>query len=97
MRTRLLLLLPLFLAGCFGPREEDVRTEFLRANPGSRIEMAAPGEGDDGTVYYHIRYRPAGDTALREVVWQYTKQPEGTWHVTSRDSATLGARPPGNF
>ena len=90
MRIRLLvplLLVPLFAAGCFGPREKDVRADFLRANPGALIEMATPGEGDGAAVYYHIRYRVPGDTILREVEWQYMKNTDGEWHNTWRDSA----------
>ena len=96
MRNRVLLfllLLPLSLAGCFGPREKDVRADFLRSNPGVRIEMAAPGEGDGAAVYYHIRYRVPGDTALHEVVWQYMKAPDGEWRNTSRGSP----QPAGTF
>ena len=93
MRYLVLLVLSLLIAGCFGPREKDVRADFLRSNPGARIEMATPGEGDGAAVYYHIRYRTTGDTTLREVVWQYMKQPDGAWRNTSRGTA----RPAGTF
>jgi hypothetical protein len=68
-----------------GPREKDVRSEFLRANPGARIESLAVAEGDGEHVYYHIRFREAGDLTPRETMWLYARQSDGSWRNTHRD------------
>ena len=45
-----LVSLPLVTA-CSQPDPAEVRGEFLRAHPDTRVESAGPGEGDDATVY----------------------------------------------
>jgi hypothetical protein len=90
-----LILAPLLAAACSVPRDEDVRAEFLRAHPGVRVESLEVGEGDGDHAYYHIRFRgAAGDTALREAVWLYARQPDGSWRNTWRGPpGAAGGRP----
>ena len=82
----------LLIAACSGPRDADVRAEFLRAHPGASVESVGAGEGDGDHAYVHVRYRAAGDSALREAVWLYVRQADGAWRNTRRDSAGA-ARP----
>jgi hypothetical protein len=79
------LVLLLCAVACSEPRAADVRAEYLRAHPGSQIVSAEPGEGDFSAVYYHVRYRAPGDSAVREEIWQYIKQSDGTWRNTHRE------------
>ena len=96
MRIPAALALALLAATCSMPRDEEVRAEFLRAHPGARLESLEVGEGDGEHAYYHIRFRAAvaGDTALREAVWLYARQADGSWRNAHRGPARpLGARP----
>jgi hypothetical protein len=79
----LTLLCALALSAC-GPSDREVVVAFEREHPGARVVSAAAGEGDSDSVYYHIKYRLAGDANPREGVWLYSKQPDGTWAVRQR-------------
>ena len=92
MRIPIGALVLLLAAACSGPHDETVRAEFLRAHPGARVESVGAGEGDADHAYVHVRYRAAGDSALREAVWLYVRQADGSWRNTRRDSARA-ARP----
>jgi hypothetical protein len=85
---RALALMPLLAAACSRPRDEDVRAEFLRARPDARVASLEVGEGDGDHVYYHVRFRTAADTSLRETIWLYARQPDGLWRNTHRGPAS---------
>jgi hypothetical protein len=88
MRASLIAIAFLVSTGCGAPTESDVRADFLRARPGAQIVSLDVGEGDGATVYYHIRYRAAGDTVMREEEWQYLRQDDGSWVNTWRGPRT---------
>jgi hypothetical protein len=95
MRLVALILAPLLAGACSVPRDDDVRAEFLRAHPGARVESLEVGEGDSDHAYYHIRFRAAAsDTALREAVWLYARQPDGSWRNTHRGPPRPAGGPP---
>jgi hypothetical protein len=87
MRTPTAVLLALAVAGCSNPIEADVRSAFLSAYPGARVQSLTVGEGDDDHAYYRIRFRAAGDTVLREAEWLYTQQADGSWRNTHRGAS----------
>jgi hypothetical protein len=88
MRASLIAIAFLVVTSCGAPTHSDVRADFLRARPGARIVSLDVGEGDGASVYYHIRYRAAGDTATREEEWQYLRQDDGSWVNTWRGAST---------
>ena len=91
MRSILLSAL-LLLAGCSGPDESTVRSDFKRTRPNAEVVSLAPGEGDADHVYYHIRYRLPSDSAVHEEEWRYRKGPDGRWTRFSTDSTAAVSR-----
>ena len=86
------LLLLASLAGCSPPRDEVVAA-FLVVHPGASVLDIAPGEGDRGNVYLHIRYADLGSNAQRQDVWLYQRL-NGAWVNTWRRS-TGSVKPSG--
>ena len=77
------------LSGCTSI-DDQVRREFLVAFPKAVVTSLSPGEGDDATVYYHIRYRLPPDTVELERVWGYQRSSVSKeWRLFSQDSGRL--------
>jgi len=55
--------------------------DFLKDNPTAIIVNVGPGEGDNDTVYYHIKYRKSSKETIFESVWMYQRDENGTWKV----------------
>ena len=85
MRCILLCAL-LLLAGCSGPDESSIRSEFQQMKTNAEIVSLGPGEGDGDHMYYQIRYRLPSDSAVHEEEWGYRKGPDGRWTRFSTDS-----------
>jgi hypothetical protein len=76
----------LVCAGCSPGLDSQVRAEFRQAHPTAIVLDVAASEGDDSTVYYHIRFRLPGDTTVRVDEWQYVKRPGRRWANSWRKS-----------
>lgn len=50
------------IGACGFPKDDDVKTAFLKENPTFAVTDVGSGEGDGGTVYKHIRYIRPGTT-----------------------------------
>jgi hypothetical protein len=78
------LLFLLFLQGC-GPSREDVKAEFLSEAPNAEVISVAPGEGDGGNVYFHIKYKLENSSPAITEVWLYQRSESGKWNATRKD------------
>jgi hypothetical protein len=79
----------LLLAACSGPDESNIRSEFMRSRLTAELVSLAAGEGDGDNVYYHIRYRLAGDPTVHQEVWGYHRRSGLEWTHFSIDTTDL--------
>jgi hypothetical protein len=80
------VVLALFLCGCGGPSNSDVRAEFLREHPDYTVLSVGVGEGDGSAAYFHIRYKRADESSEHEDVWQYLDGGDGPWTVNHKET-----------
>ena len=83
---RLVLFVP-FLSACGVPTEDRVRQEFMVLYPNATVVETVPGEADFENAQFHIMYRVAPDTTLREQVWLYQHDTGDGWKVIHKDSS----------
>ena len=62
-----------------GPSNEEVKQDFLKANPSAEIVSIGPGEGDGDHVYMYIKYRLPGDPKVKEDEWLYQDRGGKKW------------------
>jgi hypothetical protein len=57
---------------------------FLKEYPTHTITHSDSGEGWEGVVNYHFKYKKPGDERIYKEVWTFVKQDDGIWRVTGR-------------
>jgi len=81
------------LVQCGFPSDDAVKADFLKDNPSATVLDVGSGEGDGDTVYKHIRFKPAGSVAERDVVWGYqrTTSDSRTFRIFTKGAPTCHA------
>ncbi len=74
----------MLLSGCGGPRNSNVKADFLREYPTYNVTSVGVGEGDGAAAYFHIRYKRPGDPTQHETVWQYLDTGDGPWKLNHK-------------
>lgn len=88
IRSIVLFLVAAVFSAC-GPREEDIRDEFLKENPDCSIIKTWADDGDFEHVYQRIRFRPPGLSLICETTWLYEKHNSSTWRVMNREAPLI--------